>query len=1218
MPSILLKAGGNASCNGLSKSTCGFALVIALSLMAFVLLLILSISTLVQVETSSARLGIDQLEAEQNALLGLYVGVGELQAAAGPDGRVTVSSDLFDTSPSTAAIDGVATRHYTGVYRAHQTAQPLELFRQTQNEPEEVMKWLASAENILTNPVDAPALAYSQEMIAIARVYNSDTSTMDQIEVGKIPISDDSTGSYGWWVSDEGLKAKFNVVDSGLVNLDVDAPFDSAKHSLIHARASNFSHVSENFSLKFSELVDNGVLSKLSPFADLNLLSADWGDWYCPKDPLNREVSANVNPAFTLYSYGLPVDVTQGRLKEDLTVYLESGVGLDEDEHILRGHPNDATYVGPSLGASFSNDPRSDNLPRFGLLRSWNDLGKQFGDTGVARHQPQTNTQHGLHPTVMRAGYSFSIGRVGAPIEDPDNTERMLVNVQPLIFVRLALWNPYNFRLQAEDYLFEISLPDPLLLQWTKAGLSSIPGAMIDRQGFTRLPAELPAGDGSDTDFQDLIDFTSNSIIQPDNYVWHGNHRWLRMTIDTGHDIISVPGMNPGETLNFSPEAAQNPLADAVYLDQSAEDYRPDEFVNYADPVDDEMGQAISNYFVMGPVVQVSVPKSQNFFPEIPARDDYNYNLRYRLNSNTMEDNLAWRFSRITASGPELLVTKDPSKATQVAVNTAGYDWADFGNGVSDNWNNIKRLDPVPSSATHTIYASRHDFWHTTAREGGARQGGDRRNAVRNPRGGILRDDFDLSNWGEEDHRISIYRDEDFEAYWNPSRWRTETDIDTGNLGTVEGYVDQAVDNSTAFLTGTRYTHYDFPRRFGVITSLGQLQHANLNPFGFGAAHQVGFSRAPYHVSRDSLVETASTSLPNERIDLPYMLNASIWDRFYLSTIPQTGSLGLGGVNPSVLANNRHVLVPNLDGSFPGLSELLASEAAFERSAAHIQIEGAFNINSVSVDAWEALLLQAAGKTLQSEQDGSLNSRGDENFVAFPRFPNPVYGSNDDDVFDALDAQDKRQHAGLFVTDRADIRILAETIVEEVKKRGPFLSLADFINRRLIPDATDLDLDYQGLMGTLDAAVLRASQNAGVLNYQQIFDRRADYNQNLDPSNPSSVVSGAGAYSVDVESAYGAPIGHQNTALEGNSANLTQADILQALAPQLSARSDTFIVRSYGESVDPLSNQMIASVRLEAVVQRVAEPVDTSDSIANPTGSFGRRFIVTDIRWVRD
>ena len=60
-----------------------------------------------------------------------------------------------------------------------------------------------------------------------------------------------------------------------------------------------------------------------------------------PLDPNDTNVSANVNADVTLYSRGLPVDVTQGRLKEDLTVYLETGKGLDDNDHIVRGCSND-------------------------------------------------------------------------------------------------------------------------------------------------------------------------------------------------------------------------------------------------------------------------------------------------------------------------------------------------------------------------------------------------------------------------------------------------------------------------------------------------------------------------------------------------------------------------------------------------------------------------------------------------------------------------------------------------------------------------------------------------------------------------------------------------------------------------------------------------------------------------------------------------------------
>ena len=1207
----------------------GFALVIVLGLMAFILLLLLSITSLVRVETQSAQISSQRLQAEQNALLGMQQAIGELQMSAGPDSRVTVASEMFDDTPDAAQVSGVATRHYTGVFRAHDSAQSLEAFRATQNTSAAAIQWLASAETDILDPVAAAASTYSAETISIAKVYQTDTNTLEDINVGKVAVDAEETGAFAWWVADEGMKAKFNTIDLGIGNADTEGPLDEDKLALIQTRQSNFSHVSDpdpndpssGFGKAFADLRNEGNLPKVNDAQSLALLSSDWGDWMLPEDPADPFVTATVNPGVTLFSRGLPVDVTHGRLKEDLTVYLETDKGLEDDEHIVRGSSDDTNYRGPDFGAQLTSDPLTDNLPRFGLLRSWHDQGKAIGEGGSVQNQPQTNTQHGFHPTVMHAGVSFTVVRVGSatPPEDPNDPTKMLVTLQPMVYLRVALLNPYNFTLPAEQYLFEVSIPDRLYLHWR-----DIPG----NTGPNKLPRDPLSGDPSRTVL--LADFLADGIIQQDNYAWQGDHAWLRMAVDTAHSLLGGSGgMLPGETLNFSPEISQNLLINSVYVDQLADQYRAGQFINYADPVQKDL-EVLENCWALGAQVQVSVPKTPDFYPGEP--DSY-FNIRYQLDAGSpiadglysLEQSLSWRLSLLSAGEPTLLSSKDPTKTlpTSKFLCENGFDSHNRPlHRVIENFASMKYFSypsSAPSANSHKIATSMHDYWYAAARSGNSRHGGDRRNAVRNPRGGILRADFDLSDWGVEMHRIGMHQEEALGDFWEPRRWARELDLQTGNSGTVEGFMDGGDNgNSTPLLTGTRYTFYDYPRRFGPITSLGQLQHVNLNPFGFGSAHQVGFSRAAYHVPRDALVESADTSLPNERIDLPYMVNASLWDRFYLSTIPQSGNLNLDASNLSVLANNRHVLTPDASGAFPAEGVLRDSETAFAQSAAHIQIDGAFNINSVSVDAWEAVLLQAAGKTIATERDGELNGGGDESFVAFPRFPDPVYGVADAVAFNSLDPQDAQQHAGLFVTDRGDIRILAEQIVAEIKRRGPFLSMADFVNRRLLPDADDLDLDYQGLMGTLDAAIMRASQQPDVLNYQQIVGKNSDWGQQLDPLKVLPENSGNPGYAMDMESGFGVPKGHKNTALEGSSANLTQGDLLQALGSQLSARSDTFVIRAYGESTDPISGEVIASARCEAVVQRIAEPIETNDSILEPTGDFGRRFVVTAFRWLDD
>ncbi len=79
---------------------------------------------------------------------------------------------------------------------------------------------------------------------------------------------------------------------------------------------------------------------------------------------------------------------------------------------------------------------------------------------------------------------------------------------------------------------------------------------------------------------------------------------------------------------------------------------------------------------------------------------------------------------------------------------------------------------------------------------------------------------------------------------------------------------------------------------------------------------------------------------------------------------------------------------------------------------------------------------------------------------------------------------------------------------------------------------------------------------------------------------------------------------------------LTQADLLRALAPVLSARSDTFRVRFFGEHAG-------ARAWGEAVVQRQAAHVDgVTDPVLHArlgtvaTQRFGRRFEVLSFTWL--
>jgi hypothetical protein len=104
---------------------------------------------------------------------------------------------------------------------------------------------------------------------------------------------------------------------------------------------------------------------------------------------------------------------------------------------------------------------------------------------------------------------------------------------------------------------------------------------------------------------------------------------------------------------------------------------------------------------------------------------------------------------------------------------------------------------------------------------------------------------------------------------------------------------------------------------------------------------------------------------------------------------------------------------------------------------------------------------------------------------------------------------------------------------------------------------------------------------------------------------------------------------------------LTQGDVMTALAPILFPRSDTFVVRTYGEAVNPATSAVEGRAWAEAIVQRVPEyfadpannppetspgafkaPGDPADPTSSPTAPhqlndrYGRRFKVVSFRWL--
>ncbi|MDB2681451.1 hypothetical protein N9Z14_02525 [Opitutales bacterium] len=1270
----------------------GFALVIALSLMAFILLLILSITTLVQVETQSAQISVARMEAEQNAMLGLKQALGELQMAAGPDQRVTATAAIFDADPSTATIEGVENPRWVAAMPTvdpSRTNAPLEDFAENNRSyalgfttnsrlsgaqlSSNQLRWLASmpdgALNNPAQPLNAPAATIAGDADEVVTIHTyretaveTGIATDETVEVGKVPVLDTNgsrQGSFAWWVEDEGVKATFNLEDHDpdFVDTQSDLGLDETLYPLLQARQANFGYASTDSdapSKTFSEVIDDGSLGRLFSSAETSFLDDNdgWKTWL-----------ENRSADITFNSFTVPVDVTLGRLKQDLTVYLETGEGLDDSDDILRSAPgdngggSDLGYDGPNYRSAvdFGSD---DNLPKFGILKGWNELGKDLAN-GVVESRPQTLTQQGLHPHVKRAGIMLSMAMTGLPTENPGvgwDAEFVLV-AYPFI----ELWNPYSVALPPEKYLAEVTMPDRVILDG-RPNLSSGNGGRITSSATpTTAVVDFDVlGDG-------LVDTVNSS-----DYEFGEDRAWLRMVVDTGALSTGPAGLQPGESVLVSPEIG---AVQQLGYDKSLKysDYNSGTDVNLAE---DKVITIDAYNLPDGAYIFWNHPKSVTLPTPDPSNTRY-YRVRYKIPNtgdgtadpqwNNTDATVLFRLSRLDGGVPTLLTYRDPTRSNLDSGNHEPngqpvYGW-DPGSGAivrDDGTNPLNPFQYLPYvsgtgfSGTHAHYArgprnADTIFVHAAALAFSWMQGGNRILASENPRGGILRTGLQLpAGWTDRIVKYGddglgkrpIHRNEPYQTTHFSGHWRLPTRQGLwGRSSGIEGFFNGGQPNNfdSHQLSGVTHSYFDFPRRYGPIHSLGQLMHANLNPMPWGSSWQVGYSRAASSMDRDDRDELYDVSgknnweLPNQYIDLPYLINASVMDRFYLSTIPQNRGLNLDDGTP-VLPNNRHELYGTTATPLDQ-DNLQDSEDAFERSAANVLVEGSFNVNSTSVVAWEAFLLSKAGIAMQvdslSRSDNrafaDYNTSGDAAFVAFPRVPDPVFGVADNAAFDAEHPRKSYfARGGNHVTDRTEIRELAKAIVEEVKRRGPFLSMADFVNRRLLPDAsgsssaTSIEQDYQGLMGTLDAAIMKTSQNAGMLNNQLFAGEDAGNTSGvaIDPDlkkHANHFPSSAD----DREQLYAVPRGQEDSTLEGMGAYLMQGDLLANLGSAMSPRSDTFTIRAFGESTDPITGVVNSTARCEAVVQRIADTVDPDDDLIVPdSNGFGRKFTIVSFKWI--
>jgi len=265
---------------------------------------------------------------------------------------------------------------------------------------------------------------------------------------------------------------------------------------------------------------------------------------------------------------------------------------------------------------------------------------------------------------------------------------------------------------------------------------------------------------------------------------------------------------------------------------------------------------------------------------------------------------------------------------------------------------------------------------------------------------------------------------------------------------------------------------------------------------------------------------------------------------------------------------------------------------AWLKLGAYLTVNGQFNVNSTSVPAWRAVLGSLRDQRIPVLKSGAtaatMDSVGAGRTSLVRMLPSPETSGTTRPT--AL--------TGYAALTDAQLDLLAQKIVDQVRIRGPFLSLSEFVNRQLM--AFDGSATDPCLRGALQSA-LEVLQHSTAASLAQTDSTKKSYN--LSAANYGKPTTPLIAYNpitlrteenfklnpAGFSADYINPQASVGNSSEGLPGWPRQADLLRRLAPIMSVRDETFTVRALGEV---MTAEGTARAWCEAVYQRLPEYVD--------------------------
>ncbi len=1217
----------------------GFALIASLTLMMLLTLLAVGVLAMASSQNRIAMQTALQSEARQQALVGLDAAIGELQMVLGPDRRVTASSAI------TSEEEGSVAQHILGVWDSwsgpiygkpvagkgsdiRSTYEPgrASMFRRwliSSRKPAELNQFNAVATLGSRDPGNRICLV--GEGTLGKRLSGRHLVYADLIDM---PASGSNTGSFAWWIGGENQKSKITIKDPEPDN----SPLEVLRRTW-NTPGPMFVD-SENLSFMPDKVEKPDKLLTMASIPLVSTSSQDAGM------PYFFDVTTS--------SYSLPVNVRTGGLKQDLCLLLNKkslkgtdfapraqqdcpiveggdvpvgtesnmpigswqnlyafyncwpdGTAKDSDNFTARliGNVNDCyTRLSGSIyphgnPTSISNDPNSvsGNSTVYDS-RSMMDQGSS--GAGYAR-------------TPVMLAFMNTFGLVTDPVEGGGGEEEAKYNLRLCFAPMFLWWNPYNVPMKIRGQQLW-SQSAPYKATWLQ-GWSNSGSYIWQNYGFRQ--------DTSDKGFGlDYGDYFQASLS------------------DTNGDIE----FKPGEILFFSPGKAR-----------ATDDYTKP----YTNPW--TLGYNASS--VSGYKAHFYANKTQT------SVDNGEWYIRIRLGLSHEGGQHNTDGYHFAPRHKEAITVFNGFSGMKQA---SGADGGDGKLGQNPHRGLLGWYDPAnPSQNTVFCDENRNDSrWSTDGSQSDsavpyfvAALGIVPKSANRNLDARIFEGkDYRTKSWQHSSPAFwgsMIINPDDQQRQYHPYQLAA-LDVGAGmnacpmdSLGnngilgiTADGEQVSFVSVlelpvhppfSLAGFAGMRLQPgwYDAggSSDFKTQSAMRRMQYQSGVP-GVGIGNSFADPCLPatdvyaFHESNIYNQTGGNDKVFGDFFDHGLLINDAMWDRWFCSSVSDMPNGSSKREAREVLQNfleDKEALpvARYVKSNTPYKNEDIVKRImegdGWKYIAQYLMIDGGFNVNSTSVEAWASVLQGLAKRKLVTNANGKLSlvepGKSDSQ-VLFSRF----MVSTADKSIDSLGGYTAMQGSsslrggngmlaawGEVRSLEADkIRELAEQMVKQVKKRGPFLNMSDFINRRL-----DSKKEF-ALKGALQAAIDATDIN------EMFMDET------------TTPIAGGSLYKFKE-----AEEGSIYTAAPGY---LIQSDVLASLGNILTVRDDTFTVRAYG-CVRNVRKAILAQAWCEAVVQRTMDYVDPtnspSDTEYEPDGRkakglsaanrvFGRRFRVVSFKWL--